>query len=218
MTEPAANPCIRVLIVDDHPMLRAGTQTLLEEAGDIEVIATAGDGTTALRLVAEEAPDVLLLDVHLPDISGVLVAQTVRETAPQTAILILTGYDDLGYTRALLQIGIQGYLRKSATGDDILTAVRTVARGGTALEEITDLSADNTLNQLTPREREILQLLAAGQRNQEVAETLTISVKTVEFHISHLLLKLGVRSRTEAIIKAQKLGLPAPQTRLPRAQ
>ncbi len=196
----------RVVIVDDHPMLREGTKSLLEKTPDIEVVGTAGQGGEALRMVAELKPDVLILDVRLPDVSGVEVARRVREGSPEVAILILTGYDDVGYLRALVDLGIKGYLRKSSKGEEIIEAVRMVAKGKKVLDTG---AADNGefVGLVTARERDMLRMIGAGMRNNDIAEALGLSSKTVEFHISNLLQKLGARSRTEAILKAQQLGL-----------
>ena len=206
MRESKGERRTRVVIVDDHPMLREGTRALLEKTVDIEVVGTAGRGTEALRVVAELKPDVLILDVRLPDVSGVEVTRRVREAFPEVAILILTGYDDVGYLRALLDLGIKGYLRKTARGDEIIEAVRLVARG----KKVLDTSgADNGefVGLVTARERDMLRMIGAGMRNSDIADALGLSSKTVEFHISNLLQKLGARSRTEAILKAQQLGL-----------
>lgn len=199
---------IRVVVVDDHPILREGTRTFLERAPEVEAVAAAGDGASALALVAQHQPDVLLLDVHLPDMSGVEVTRRVREEFPGVAVLILTGYDDMGYARALLQLGVQGYLRKTVSGEEMLAAIRAVAEGRTVLiSEMASKALGSENEPLTPREQEVLQLLAAGRRNAEIASALAVSVKTVEFHISHVLEKLGARSRAEAIGKALQLGL-----------
>ena len=203
---------IRVVVVDDHPMLREGTRLALEQAPDIEVVGVAADGPAALHLVGQHRPDVLLLDVRLPHMSGVEVAKRVRASYPEVAILVLTGYDDIGYTRALLQTGIRGHLGKTASADDIIAAVRAVAEGKTFLvSESARAALGSEPEPLTAREQEVLGLLAAGRRNHEIAQELGVSVKTVEFHITHLLEKLGARSRTEAILKARQKGLLLPE-------
>lgn len=196
----------RVVIIDDHPMMREGTRALLDQAPDIKVVGTAGRGAEALRLVGELRPDVLILDVRLPDISGVEVAKRVREAFPEVGLLILTGYDDVGYFRALMDLGVKGYLRKTAKGEDIAEAVRLVAQG----ERIVDTEAveiGELTSPMTARERSVLCMLATGLRNHEIAEALGLSQRTVEFHASNLFQKLGARSRTEAILKARQLGL-----------
>lgn len=196
----------RVVIIDDHPMMREGTRALLDEAPDINVVGTGGRGAEALRLVGELRPDVLILDVRLPDISGVEVAKRVREAFPEVGLLILTGYDDVGYFRALMDLGVKGYLRKTAKGEDIAEAVRLVAQG----KKIVDAEAveiGETSGPVTARERSVLTLLATGLRNHEIADALGLSQRTVEFHVSNLFQKLGARSRTEVILKARQLGL-----------
>lgn len=206
---------IRVVLVDDHPVVRQGTKTLLEQAGDIEVVGVTGEGLAACRMVAELHPDVLALDVRLPDISGVEVARRVRATSPGVAVLVLTGYEDVGYRRALVNLGVKGYLHKTASGEQILAAIRALARGESALAcEGAPKEEPIEGEGLTPREREVLELLVAGRRNQEIAEAMTLSLKTVEFHISNLLQKLGARSRAEAIRNAVAQGL-ASLDRLP---
>lgn len=201
-------PTIRVIVVDDHPMLREGTQALLARSPGIAVAGAAGAGHEALRLVEALRPDVVVLDVHLPDISGVEVAREIRARFPDVAILILTGYDDAGYVRALVPLGVQGYLHKTATGEDIVAGVRAVAQGRLALaSDLLQIGVGGSDIQLTDREHAVLWLLASGRRNKEIAETIGISVKTVEFHVSRLLDKLGARSRTEAIRRAFQQGL-----------
>jgi DNA-binding NarL/FixJ family response regulator len=201
---------VRVLIVDDHPMLREGTQASFERAPGIQVIGTAGDGASALEQIAANPPDVLVLDIRLPDMSGVDVARHVRGLFPGVGIVILTGYDDVHYARQLAQLDIQGYLRKTASSDEIIAAVRCVAQGGKVFDrEIVRVLEDpeSVAESLTSRELEILQLIVAGKRNIEIAEELALSVKTVEMHISNLLAKLGARSRAEAIRTAYQQGL-----------
>jgi DNA-binding NarL/FixJ family response regulator len=199
---------IRVVIVDDHPMLLAGTERFLAGQSGIEVAGTAADGKTAVEVVQRALPDVLLLDVHLPDISGLEVARQVRAIVPRVAIIVLTGYDDVGYARAMLQLGARGYMRKSATGEEILSAIRTVVDGGTVgLPALAQMTEGLTDESITEREFEVLRLLALGRRNSQIAEELVLSPKTVEYRVRLLLRKLEVRSRAEAIAKVQRLGL-----------
>jgi DNA-binding NarL/FixJ family response regulator len=194
-----------VVIVDDHPLLREGTSTLLERAADIQVVGVASLGTDALRLVREHQPDVLLLDVNLPDMSGVEVARQVRASFPCVGILVLTGHDDRGFRRSLVHLGVQGYLTKAATGDEITRAIRDLSDGRLVLAA--DDGPRSDLDGLTTREYEVLVELVVGRRNTEIAETLSLSLKTVEFHLSHIFEKLGVRSRAEAILMARDQGL-----------
>lgn len=199
---------IRVVIVDDHPLLCQGTQAVLEQTADIRVVGAAGEGRAVLGLLQRTRPDVLVLDVHLPDLSGVEVARQVRAQFPDIAVLVLTGYDEVGYIRALVAMGVRGYLAKSASGADIVAAVRTVAHGRTVLvSEGVRAALQADVSVLTEREQEVLDLLVAGRRNQEVADTLSLSLKTVEFHVSHVLAMLDVRSRLEAVRVAREQGL-----------
>lgn len=201
---------VRVFIVDDHPMMLEGTQTSFERARGIQVIGTAGDGASALQQIASNEPDVLVLDMRLPDMSGMDVARRVRNLFPSVGIVVLTGYDDPRYPRALAQLGVGGYLRKTASSDEIVAAVRTVAAGGRVFDpEIMRAMEDSNhvAESLTARELEVLQLVAQGRRNAEIASELVLSVKTVEFHIGNLLPKIGARSRAEAVRVAYQLGL-----------
>ncbi len=204
-----SNP-VRVFIVDDHPMLREGTQSSFERAPGIQVVGTADNGASALEQIAKRLPDVLVLDMRLPDMSGVEVARRVRSLFPSIGIVILTGYDDPHYARAVTQLDIQGYLRKTASSDEIVAAVREVAAGGKVFDpEIVRVLQDshNVTESLTSREIEVLQLIARGRRNAEIASELVLSAKTVEFHISNLLAKMGARSRSDAVRAAYQQGL-----------
>lgn len=198
---------IRVVLVDDHPVLREGTRAVLAQHTGISVVGVAGDGRTALALVNEKRPNVLLLDVHLPDVSGVEVTRQVRSRYPEMAIVVLTGYEDAGYARALLRLGVRGYLRKAASPDEIVAAVRAAAQGLTVIEPAALAAFESTSEVFTARELQVLGLMVAGKRNTEIAAELEVSVKTVEFHVSRLLEKLGARSRTEAIVQARQQGL-----------
>lgn len=199
---------IRVVLVDDHPMLREGTATLLTAQADIAVVGQTGRGTEAVALVGEWRPDVLVLDLHLPDLSGVEVTRRVRAAHPAVAILILSNYEDPGYVRALLQLGVRGYLGKTVGGEEIVAAVRGVARGGaTVLSDAARAALGAGGVDLSARETEVLELIAAGQRNAEIAAALFIAESTVEYHVRHVLAKLGARSRTEALRLAWQQGL-----------
>ncbi len=198
---------IRVVLVDDHPMLREGTATLLAARPDIAVVGQTGRGAEALALIGEHRPDVLLLDLHLPDLSGIEVARRVRAEHPRVAIVVLSNYEDAGYVRALLQLGARGYLGKAATGEEIVAAVRAAASGGTVLSDGARAALGAGGAALSARELEVLGLIAAGRRNAEIADTLSIAESTVEYHVRHLLGKLGARSRTEALRRAREQGL-----------
>ena len=197
---------IRVVVVDDHPVALNWTTTSLAEAPGIEVVGAAENGRGGLGLVASLRPDVLVLDVHLPDISGIEVARRVRAALPEVAVLIVTGFDDAIYAQALLQLGVRGYITKSASAAEIIDAVRQAAAG---------LSAPSRRSQtvLSPRDRELLELLAEGHRNQDIAAALDLSLTVVEYRVGQLLQTLGARSRAEAIQMAETLHkeeLPTP--------
>jgi DNA-binding NarL/FixJ family response regulator len=199
---------IRLVIVDDHPLMRDGTRRALAKMSDIEVVGEAANGETACAMVAQLRPDVLLLDVRLPDLSGIEVARRVRAAFPKVALVVLTGYDDAGYRRELLRIGVSGYLSKSASASEVADAIRAAAKGALLPGgEVTEAESPDDGEGLTERERQVLHYLVAGRRNAEIAETMVVSQKTVEFHISHILQKLGVRSRAEAISCALRRGL-----------
>ena len=202
-----AEATIRVALVDDHPMLREGTAALLAARPDIAVVGQTGRGAEALALIGERRPDVLLLDLHLPDLSGIEVARRVRAEHPRVAIVVLSNYEDAGYVRALLQLGARGYLGKAATGEEIVAAVRAAASGGTVLSDGARAALGAGGAALSARDLEVLGLIAAGRRNAEIADTLSIAESTVEYHVRHLLGKLGARSRTEALRRAREQGL-----------
>jgi len=189
-------------------LLQAGTKLCLEASGEISVVGLASRGAEVLGLVAQHQPDVLVLDLHLPDLAGMEVVRRVRAAYPAVAVLVLTGHDEAGYVRPLLQRGIRGFLRKSVSCQEVVAAVCAVAAGRTVLvSEAARAAAENSMDLLTAREYEVLRLMATGLRNGEVAEELGVSVKAVEFHVTHVLAKLSARSRAEAIIKAQQHGL-----------
>jgi DNA-binding NarL/FixJ family response regulator len=199
---------IRVVIADDRPMFRQGLRGELDRAARIVVVGAVGDQDAVLRLLADRAPDVLTLGETLREVAGIDVAREVRRRFPAVAILMITARVELGFFQALRMLGVHGHLPRTADGEQIAAAVRIVARGGWIAEgdagpEV--LPAE--VVPLTAREREVPRLLANGYRNAEIARLLSISPKTVDFHVGHLLAKLHARSRVEVVTTAQRLGL-----------
>ena len=210
------SPAIRVLIVDDHPLYRRGIRAALAGEPDLEVVAEVGSAAEALARCADEAPDVVLLDVNLPDASGVEVARRLRESSPEIGVIALTAYDDDAYVVALAEAGARGYLLKSASDDEIVGAVRAVYAGeavfasavtGALLRRARGEEEGDGADALTEREREVLSRAAEGLTNREIGHALGISDRTVQAHLSHIFDKLGAASRTEAVTMGLKRGL-----------
>ncbi len=204
---------IRVLLVDDHPALRVGLRVLLEQAG-IPVIGETGSGREALALIADLQPDVVVLDCQLPDWEGTAVAMEIKRRGLPTRVLALSSYSDTRYVRAMIDAGAAGYLLKDEAPERIVEAVRAAAWGESLWTTEHVLRAQRwqeevkaRWEQLTRREREVLQLVAAGKGNQQIACELKVQEKTVEYHVTNILGKLGVRSRAEAIVWMKDSGL-----------
>lgn len=206
---------IRVVLVDDHKLLRAGTRALLGEVPDIQVVAECGHGAEALELAERLRPDVVLLDLKLPDMSGVAVARALREDRPEIKVLILTAYNYEQYVRMLFAVGVHGYLLKSDSGLELSAAVRAVMRGEQPLSaEITAQLASSASGSgiaasgsLSDREREVLTLVGQGARTKEIARRLQIKPTTVETYIANTMAKLNVHSRSEALRLAIERGI-----------
>ncbi len=203
-----ANP-IRVLIVDDHALVREGTRQLLEQDDAIAVIATAGSGEEALELLTTMTPDVSLVDVNLPSMSGLELSRTMLDHQPTARILILSAYDEYAYIAEALEIGVGGYLLKTASAKELIDAVRAVHDGVFVLDRQVSKrlvrrrdAAPATVGTLTPRETAVLELLAQGRSNKQIASDLELGIRTVEGYVSNILSKLGVTSRTEAVTHA----------------
>lgn len=204
----------RVLLVDDHPVVRAGIRNLLEKANDIDVVGEASNGEEALRLVDKLNPDVLLLDMEMPGINGNEVAQKLQKSGSQVKILALSAHDDKQYIQELLSNGASGYLVKEEVPEAIIEAVLGVARGEqgwvsrrVAAQMSTWMRNDtNERMGLTGREVEVLQAVVQGKTNQEIGLALGISEKTVEKHLEGVFAKLGVASRVEAAVHAVREG------------
>lgn len=208
---------IRVVIVDDHPMIRDGTASFLNTLEDIDVVGVAADAAAALDQVRRKRPDALLLDLRLPDMSGVELARRVRAQLPNVALVVMSGYDYIAYRRELARMGVTNVLSKSSTGSEIAQALRAATRGEPEDQPAGPVPPGALRPEdLTVREAEVLERLAAGQRNPEIATSLSVSVKTIEFHVSNLMAKLHARSRVDAVLKAQDLGLISPHLLPPR--
>ena len=206
---------IRVILADDHPVVRTGIRTLLQQAEDIVVVAETGNGSEVFKLVEQLAPDVLLLDMEMPGLSGVEVAMRLTEEGAVVRVLALSAYDDEEYIRNLLLHGAAGYLTKEEAIEIIIDAVRGVARGEQgwfsrrAIAQLSALTRQEPApgKELTNRERDVLRLVAAGKTNLEIGHALGISEKTVEKHMGAMFNKLQVSSRVEAAVLAVQQGI-----------
>ncbi len=206
---------IRVLLADDHAVVRAGIRQFLEHAGDIEVVAEADDGEAAQVLIQENQPDVVVLDIQMPKASGIEVTRWIRAHKRQVGVLILTAFDDDPYVLAVLQAGANGYVLKTASPNDIIQAVRDVYAGKSALDpEITQKVMAQivghkealAVEELTDRELEVLALAGRGFTNKAIGVQLGISDRTVQGHLARIFTKLNASSRTEAVMRAVSLG------------
>lgn len=207
---------IRILLADDHHIVRAGVRQLLESAKDLEVIAEAGDGEEAQSLIQKHKPDVAVLDIQMPKASGIEVTRWVRAHLPEVGVLILTAYNDDPYVMAVLQAGANGYVLKTGQADELIQAVRDVNEGQSALDaSITRKLMTNIfkgtekkiVEPLTDRELDVLRLAAKGFTNKAIGVQLSISDRTVQGHLAHIFAKLQSNSRTEAVMRGVALGL-----------
>jgi DNA-binding NarL/FixJ family response regulator len=209
---------IRVLIVDDHAILREGVRALLQLQADIEVAGEAANGAEAIESVARLDPDVVLMDIAMPGLGGIEAALELKKLGRRAKVLILSQYEDREYVRRLLKAGVAGYVLKKSAGAELANAIRAVHRGGlvldpevarTAMEEggAASPGTADPYDSLTDREKQVLKLVAEGRSNKEVAEVLGISVKTAMSHREHVMEKLGVHNRTELVRFALKKGV-----------
>lgn len=210
---------IRVLIADDHAVLRDGIRALLTPAEDIEVVGEAADGAEAIEACRTLRPDLVLMDIAMPGLGGLEATLQIRKELPDVKVLVLTQYEDREYVRRFLKLGVSGYVLKKAAGAELVAAVRAASKGGLVLdpeiardairkpEEPAAATAADPYDSLTDREKQVLKLIAEGRSNKEVAELLDISVKTAMSHREHVMEKLGVHSRTDLIRFALRKGV-----------
>ncbi len=214
---------INLILADDHAVVRAGTRQLLERQPDLHVVGEAADGEEAVRLAKELKPHVVVMDVRMPKMSGVEATRRIKQEVPEVAVLVLTAHDDDEYVFALLQAGANGYLLKTAEMEELVKAIRAVAAGQSALDPVVtgkvvaqfasgrslpDVLANvkDEYEGLTEREMEILRLVGKGLTNKDIGQQLYISDRTVQAHLSNIFSKLGVNSRTEAVMYAVRRG------------
>ena len=209
----------RILIADDHAIVRDGVRALLAAASDLEVVAEASTGTQAIELATTLEPDVVLMDIAMPELGGLEATIEIRKRVPRTKVVVLSQYGDPEYVRRFLKAGISGYVLKKAAGAELVAAIRAVLRGGLVLDP--DIARDavrepgtptvdgvpDAYESLTDREKQVLKLVAEGHSNKEVAGLLNISVKTAMSHREHVMTKLQVHNRTELIRFALRTGV-----------
>jgi len=209
------SPLIRVLLADDHAVVRAGIRQFLEHAGDIQIVAEADDGEMAQSLIQQYQPDVAVLDIQMPKATGIEVTRWMRLNQYKIGVLILTAYDDDPYIMAVLQAGANGYVLKTAAPNELIQAVRDVYAGKSALDaaiaqklmaHLYSQKDQPPVEQLTEREMEVLSLTAKGYTNKAIGVQLGISDRTVQGHLAHIFGKLQAGSRTEAVMRAVSLG------------
>ena len=214
---------IRILIADDHAVMRAGLRLLLDGQDDMQVVDEAGDGWQTVEKAVALRPDIVLLDITMPGLSGLEAARQIRQKAPEVKLVVLTMHDDEAYLRQFLQIGAAGYIVKKAADTELVAAIRAVHRGESFIHpSLTRVLIDRYLQQppparakgpaeeLTPRETEVLRLVAQGYTSQQIADQLSISVNTVETHRAHVMEKLGLRGRAQLVRYAIARGLLTP--------
>ena len=202
---------IRVLVADDHPIVRGGIVALLAAADDMDVVAVASDGLEAVRLTSEHAPDVVLMDLRMPGLDGDEATARILADRPDTRVVILTTYESDASILTAIEAGASGYLLKAAPQEEILAGVRSVARGEVALApSIAAMLVKRVATPavtLSPRETQVLALVAQGSSNPEIARALFLSEATVKTHLLHVFEKLGVGDRTRAVTRAMELGI-----------
>jgi two-component system, NarL family, response regulator LiaR len=210
---------MRILLAEDHKVVREGTRRLLESQPDFDVVGEASDGIEAVELAKKLKPEIIIMDVSMPRLNGIEATRQIKAIYPNIAILPLTGYDDDEYVFALLEAGAAGYLLKDSSGEELIEAIRQVMTGEPVLHPkimkkvlnrlrspVEEQAAQTAGEVLSDRETEVLRLAAQGMSNMEIADSLTLSVRTVQTHLRSIFNKLGVGSRSEAIVFGLKKG------------
>ncbi len=210
---------IRILLADDHAVVRQGTHELLAREQDLEVVAEAGDGEEAVSLACQYAPDIVIMDIAMPKLNGIEATRQIKAIVPRVSVLVLSAYDDDQYVFALLEAGAAGYLLKNVGADELVKAIRAVVAGDAVLHPAIARkvvgrfgppegahSKPSVPEQLSEREIEVLRLAARGLKNQEIAHKLSLSIRTVQTHLSNIFSKMAVGSRTEAVLEALRKG------------
>jgi DNA-binding NarL/FixJ family response regulator len=206
------SPALRILVVDDHPMFRAGVTGLLDSVPDTEVVATAADGEAAVKEATLTRPDVVLMDLNLPEVSGLEAIRRIARASPESVVLVLSMLDDDESVLAAMRAGARGYVLKGAGQEELLAAIRAVAAGGAVfgaavagrmLDTLDRPPASPVFEGLTSREAEVLALMAEGHDNRAIAADLGISAKTVANHVSNVLAKLQARDRVDAVLRVR---------------
>jgi len=209
---------IRILVADDHGVVREGTRRILEQEEDLSVVAEAADGEEAVRLATHFKPDVVVMDIAMPKMDGIEATKRIKELCPQIAVLIFSAYDDEQFILRVLEAGAAGYLLKSIRSRELIDAIRAVRAGEAVLHPsiarkvlnrfvpAPGKAKESAAESLTEREMEILRLASRGLSNQDIAKELFLSVRTVQGHLGHIFSKLQVSSRTEAVVHGLKAG------------
>lgn len=221
-TDQESPRVIRVLLADDHALVREGTRRLIEAEGDVEVVAEAANGEEAIEAATRLRPDIAIMDIAMPGIGGIEATKAIKANCSKTAILVLSAYDDEPYLVALLEAGAAGFLLKNVNGQELVEAIRAVARGESILRPALSQKVMLRLSRqkinpqsppdiLSEREFDVLRLAARGLPNKEIARRMNLSIRTVHSHLANIFLKMHVGSRTEAVLLALRQGMIALQ-------